>query len=173
VACQNTSNISQNNPTNYHNQFHSNNDSGLDCDSPNKYRRYSSHEINFHNAPRGRSNDRGYYSHNVNHHHSPAGRCDGRGRHAYHEGGCPYNHETLFGMQGPMEHENFMARTQVLNNLISFAERTLNTSGAYQSFGPGGNGGRFQHHDRGGNRGRFHHHGRGDNAGCHHISDNQ
>ena len=62
-------------------------------------------------------------------------------------------------MQGPMEHENYMARTQVLNNLISFAERTLNTSSAYQNFGRGGNGGRFQHHGRGGNRGRFHHHG--------------
>ena len=71
-----------------------------------------------------------------------------------------------------MKNENFIARTQVLNNLISFAERTLNTSGAYQSFGPGGNGGRFQHHGRGGNRGRFHHHGRGDNTGCRHISDN-
>eukprot|EP00957_Ditylum_brightwellii_P123011 9379341-Ditylum_brightwellii.AAC.1 len=32
------------------------------------------------------------------------------------------------------------------------AERTLNTSGAYKSFGPGGNGGGFQHHGRGGNR---------------------
>ena len=63
-------------------------------------------------------------------------------------------------MQGPMEQENFITRTQVLNNLISFAERTLNTSGAYQSFGPGGNGG------------RFHHHSRGDHVGCHHMSDN-
>ena len=60
----------------------------------------------------------------------------------------------------------------MLNHLISFAERTLNTSGAYQSFGPGGNGGRFQHHGRGGNRGRFHHHGRGDNTARRHIYDN-
>eukprot|EP00957_Ditylum_brightwellii_P132559 10109006-Ditylum_brightwellii.AAC.1 len=66
----------------------------------------------------------------------------------------------MFGMQGPMGHENFMARTQVLNNLISLVERRLNTSGANQSFGPGGNGGGFQHHSRGGNRGRSNHHGR-------------
>eukprot|EP00957_Ditylum_brightwellii_P005422 414179-Ditylum_brightwellii.AAC.1 len=66
----------------------------------------------------------------------------------------------MFGMQGPTGHENFMARTQLLNNLISLAERTLNTSGAYQSFGPGGNGGGFQHHGRGGISGRFNHHGR-------------
>ena len=75
-------------------------------------------------------------------------------------------------MQAQMQQEHFMARTQVLNHLISFTERTLHTSGAYQSFGPGGNGGRFQHHGRGGNRGRFHHHGRGDNTGCRHMSDN-
>ena len=61
----------------------------------------------------------------------------------------------------------------MLNHLISVTERTLNTSGDYQIFGPGGNGGRFQHHGRGGNRGRFHHRGRGDNTGRHHISDSQ
>eukprot|EP00957_Ditylum_brightwellii_P113050 8620244-Ditylum_brightwellii.AAC.1 len=53
-----------------------------------------------------------------------------------------------------------MARTQVLNNLISLTERTLNTSGIYQSFGPCDNGGGFQHHDMGGNSGRFNNHGR-------------
>eukprot|EP00957_Ditylum_brightwellii_P143766 10954585-Ditylum_brightwellii.AAC.1 len=78
----------------------------------------------------------------------------------------------MFGMQSPMGHENFMARTQVLNNLIPLAERTLNTSVAYQSFGAGGNGGGFQHHGRGGNSGRFNHHGRGNDTGCRHISDN-
>eukprot|EP00957_Ditylum_brightwellii_P010417 787698-Ditylum_brightwellii.AAC.1 len=31
----------------------------------------------------------------------------------------------------------FMATMQVVNHLISITERTLNTSGAYQSFGPG------------------------------------
>eukprot|EP00957_Ditylum_brightwellii_P139024 10596464-Ditylum_brightwellii.AAC.1 len=61
----------------------------------------------------------------------------------------------MFGIQGPMGHENFMAGTQVLNNLISSTEKMLNTSGAYQGFGPCGNGGGFQHHDRGGNSGRF------------------
>ena len=74
-------------------------------------------------------------------------------------------------MQDQMQQQHFMATTQVLNHLISAMERTLNTSGAYQSFGPGGNGGRFQHHGRGGNRGRFHHHGRGNNTGRHHVSD--
>eukprot|EP00957_Ditylum_brightwellii_P033028 2504167-Ditylum_brightwellii.AAC.1 len=72
-----------------------------------------------------------------------------------------------------MQEEHFMATMQVLNHLISATERTLNTSGAYQSFGPGGNGGRFQHHGRGGNSGIFHHHGSGDNTGCSHMSDNQ
>eukprot|EP00957_Ditylum_brightwellii_P132702 10119184-Ditylum_brightwellii.AAC.1 len=65
-----------------------------------------------------------------------------------------------------------MASTQVLSHLISVTERTLNTSGDYQSLGPGGNRGRFQHYGRGGNRGRFHHHGKGDNAGRRHMSDN-
>eukprot|EP00957_Ditylum_brightwellii_P129232 9857208-Ditylum_brightwellii.AAC.1 len=64
----------------------------------------------------------------------------------------------MFGMQGSMGHEYFMARTQVLNNLISLAEGMLNTSGDYQSFGLCGNSGGFQHHGRGGNSGRFHHH---------------
>eukprot|EP00957_Ditylum_brightwellii_P202117 15328678-Ditylum_brightwellii.AAC.1 len=56
-----------------------------------------------------------------------------------------------------MQQQHFMATTQVLKHLISVTERTLKTSGAYQSFGPGGNRGGFQHHDRGG----FHHHDRG------------
>eukprot|EP00957_Ditylum_brightwellii_P021112 1591135-Ditylum_brightwellii.AAC.1 len=68
-----------------------------------------------------------------------------------------------------MQQENVMARTQVLKHLISVTER--NTSGAYQSFGPGGNGGRFHHHGRGDDWGRFHHHGRGDNTSCRHMSD--
>ena len=76
-------------------------------------------------------------------------------------------------MQAQMQQQHFMATSQVQNHMISVTERTLNTSGAYQSFGPGGNRGRFQHHGRGGNRGRFYHHGRGDYAGCHHMSDNQ
>eukprot|EP00957_Ditylum_brightwellii_P033226 2517436-Ditylum_brightwellii.AAC.1 len=71
-----------------------------------------------------------------------------------------------------MQQEHFMATTQASNHLISVIERTLNTSGAYQRFGLGGNGGGFQHNGRGGNRGRSHHHGRGENTGCHHISDN-
>ena len=74
-------------------------------------------------------------------------------------------------MQGPMGLENFMARAEVLNNLISLTGKTLNTRGAYQGFGPCGNGGGFQHHDRGGNSGKFNHQGRGNNTGCHHISD--
>eukprot|EP00957_Ditylum_brightwellii_P039844 3016616-Ditylum_brightwellii.AAC.1 len=60
-------------------------------------------------------------------------------RHTYLECGHPYNHETLFGMQAQMQQQHFMATTQVLNHLISVTERTLNSSGAYQSFGPGGN----------------------------------
>eukprot|EP00957_Ditylum_brightwellii_P154558 11763136-Ditylum_brightwellii.AAC.1 len=62
-----------------------------------------------------------------------------------------------------MQQEHFMATTQVLNHLISVTKRTLNTNGAYQRFGLGGDRGRFQHHGRGGNRGRFQHHGRGGN----------
>eukprot|EP00957_Ditylum_brightwellii_P134736 10272143-Ditylum_brightwellii.AAC.1 len=72
AASHNTSNRSQNHHTDFNNNFCSNNDSGLDSDSSNKYRRYSSHEVNFHSAPRGRSNGRGYYSNDVNYHHSPA-----------------------------------------------------------------------------------------------------
>eukprot|EP00957_Ditylum_brightwellii_P008412 637082-Ditylum_brightwellii.AAC.1 len=71
-----------------------------------------------------------------------------------------------------MQQQHFMATMQVLNHLISVMERSLNTSGTYQSFGPGDNRGRFQHHGKGGNRGRFHHHGRGDNADHCHMSDN-
>eukprot|EP00957_Ditylum_brightwellii_P113417 8647620-Ditylum_brightwellii.AAC.1 len=71
-----------------------------------------------------------------------------------------------------MQQQHFMAIMQVLGQLISVTEITLNTSGAYQSFGSGGNGGRFRHHGRGGNWGRFHHHGRGDNTGHCHMSDN-
>jgi hypothetical protein len=44
-------------------------------------------------------------------------------RHADCDGGWPYNHEMMFGMQGPMGHENFMARAEVLNNLISLTEK--------------------------------------------------
>eukprot|EP00957_Ditylum_brightwellii_P056576 4288737-Ditylum_brightwellii.AAC.1 len=79
----------------------------------------------------------------------------------------------LLGMQAQMQQDNFMARKQVLNHLISVTQRTLNTSGVYQIFRPGGNGGKFQHRGRGGNRGRFHHHGRGDNTGCRHMFDNR
>eukprot|EP00957_Ditylum_brightwellii_P114945 8766177-Ditylum_brightwellii.AAC.1 len=68
--------------------------------------------------------------------------------------------------------QQIMASTQVLNNLISVTERILNTGGAYQSFGHGGNRGRLQHHGRGGTRGRFQHHGRGDNADHSHMSEN-
>eukprot|EP00957_Ditylum_brightwellii_P034023 2576623-Ditylum_brightwellii.AAC.1 len=67
-----------------------------------------------------------------------------------------------------MQQQQIMATVQLLNNLISVTERTLNTGGAYQSFGHGGKRDRFQHHGRGGNRGRFHHYGMGDNIGCHH-----
>ena len=77
----------------------------------------------------------------------------------------------MLGMQGPMGHENFMARAEVLNNLISLTEKTLNTSGAYQGFGPCGNGGGFEHHDRLVNSGRGSDHGRGNNSGCPKISD--
>eukprot|EP00957_Ditylum_brightwellii_P114467 8727804-Ditylum_brightwellii.AAC.1 len=65
-----------------------------------------------------------------------------------------------------------MARAEVLNNLISLTEKTLNNSGAYQGFEPCGNGGGFEHHDRAGTSGRFNNHGRGNNNGCHHISEN-
>eukprot|EP00957_Ditylum_brightwellii_P120153 9167966-Ditylum_brightwellii.AAC.1 len=78
----------------------------------------------------------------------------------------------LFGMQAQMQQQHCMATMQVLNHLMSVTERTCYTSGAYQSFGPGGNRSRFQHHGRGGNRGRFHHHVRDDSAGCCHMSDN-
>ena len=66
----------------------------------------------------------------------------------------------MLGIQGPMGHENFMARAEVLNNLISLTEKTLNTSGDCQGFGPCGNGGGFEHHDRVGNSGRINDHGR-------------
>eukprot|EP00957_Ditylum_brightwellii_P034016 2576165-Ditylum_brightwellii.AAC.1 len=84
AGSQNTSNRSHNHHHKYHNSISSNNSSGFDCDGPNKFSQYSSHDGNCHNAPRGRSNGRGYYSHDVNHHHSPASRCDSRGRHTYH-----------------------------------------------------------------------------------------
>eukprot|EP00957_Ditylum_brightwellii_P125323 9551758-Ditylum_brightwellii.AAC.1 len=48
-----------------------------------------------------------------------------------------------------MQQQHFMARTQMLNSLISVTERTLNNSDAYQSFGHGGN------------------------RGCHHMPENQ
>eukprot|EP00957_Ditylum_brightwellii_P152495 11607527-Ditylum_brightwellii.AAC.1 len=96
---KNTSNRSHNHHNNYHNNLSSNNSSGFDHDGPNKYIQYPSHDVNYHNSPRGRCNGGGYYSHDVNHHHSPPDRCNGRGRYAYNECGHLYNHETVFGMQ--------------------------------------------------------------------------
>eukprot|EP00957_Ditylum_brightwellii_P068761 5219378-Ditylum_brightwellii.AAC.1 len=54
----------------------------------------------------------------------------------------------VFGMQAQMQQQHFITTMQVLNHFISVTERTLNTSGAYQSFGHGDNRGRFHHHGR-------------------------
>eukprot|EP00957_Ditylum_brightwellii_P116625 8896057-Ditylum_brightwellii.AAC.1 len=49
-----------------------------------------------------------------------------------------------------MAGENMLIMKVVICTIMK--QRTRNTSGAYQSFGPGHNEGRFQHHGRGGNR---------------------
>eukprot|EP00957_Ditylum_brightwellii_P107224 8181946-Ditylum_brightwellii.AAC.1 len=54
AGSQNTSNRSHNLHHNYRNNSSSNDCSGFQCDGPNKYRWYSSHDVNHHHSPRGR-----------------------------------------------------------------------------------------------------------------------
>eukprot|EP00957_Ditylum_brightwellii_P133050 10145419-Ditylum_brightwellii.AAC.1 len=74
----NTSNRSHNHHHNYHNNFSSNNCSGFGCDGSNKYRQYSSYDVNLHHSLSGRCNGGGYSSYDVNCHHLPPVKCKGR-----------------------------------------------------------------------------------------------